>query len=216
LICLLFAIILISCNVGSEDIIPNVEIQPQELNAINLSSSVNFKNLLEAQEILISKFGVKVDKLSENEREKTVNEIEILIDKGASDYKSVREVALLMGFESVEEYSDINKKIVSSSNALNKEFSLSSKDVKNLTEITISAIQKLNKKNIEGNNKVTSCGALRNCEQVATAVLLVTSTGCASSVFLPVVGPFIGVACEASAIYLHYKSVQKCGYDNQC
>jgi hypothetical protein len=132
LICLLFAIILISCNVGSEDIIPNVEIQPQELNAINLSSSVNFKNLLEAQEILISKFGVKVDKLSENEREKTVNEIEILIDKGASDYKSVREVALLMGFESVEEYSDINKKIVSSSNALNKEFSLSSKDVKNL------------------------------------------------------------------------------------
>ncbi|MFT6964786.1 MAG: hypothetical protein ACJAWV_004528, partial [Flammeovirgaceae bacterium] len=77
MICLLFAIILISCNVGSEDIIPNVEIQPQELNAINLSSSVNFKNLLEAQEILISKFGVKVDKLSENEREKTVNEIEI-------------------------------------------------------------------------------------------------------------------------------------------
>jgi hypothetical protein len=59
--------------------------------------------------------------------------------------------------------------------------------------------------------------ALTNCFGSANAVLALETTACVASLAVPVVGPVLGVACEAAAITHHYYSTSQCNNDyGQC
>jgi len=203
-------LILVSFSCTDEQNIKNLK---TELTVEALIDSKDFIDLLDAQQTLTESFAAKMAGISDDQHERYLQTVDRLMTEDGQEFKET--IAQMMGFNSARDYIETHDKMLSSAKRLAEQFQTIHQD--NETEqIFVEATTHLNyQKQLNINSRVASncVEKLSNCSDKADATLALTTTGCVSSVFIPVVGPFIGVGCEAAALYIHYTDYGKCNLD---
>ena len=202
--------LLIATSCTEEQIIDNKNLN---LTIEALASNENFKELIDVQLKLTGTFSSKLAEIPINQHEGYLLSLQTLLEAG--DPESIETTAQMMGFKSAKDYSEINNHMLRMAKRLTENFPTIRNDFKT-EKIFISAIAKITTNN-RPNNSARTLGncydILNNCRNKADATLALATTGCVASVFIPVAGPFLGVACEVSALYNHYTDLQKCNLD---
>jgi len=205
-ICIVF--VLFAC---SDD--PNVENFTPELTTEALVTNQDFINLLNAQQLLTESFSKKMKGLSDNQQQQYLQTLDKLLTEDSQESKE--KIAQMLGFDSAINFADTQNKMLTSAKRLTEQFpTIEYND--QIQQIFIEATTHLNyQKAYNINSRVAgNCGdKLSNCRDKADATLALATAGCVSSVFIPVAGPFIGVGCEAAALYNHYTDYEKCNLD---
>jgi len=207
LICLIF--VLFAC---SEQ--PDAENLKPELTVEALLDNNNFIDLLNAQHRLTESFANKMEGISYENHEQYLQNIDKLMTDDSQESKE--KVAQMMGFNSASDYIEIQDRMLSSAKRLTEEFQTIEQDDNRTKQIFFEVTAHLNyQKQLRMNSRVAGdCGdKLANCRNKADATLALATTGCVGTVFIPVAGPFIGVGCEAAALYNHYTDYEKCNLD---
>ncbi|MEM6816815.1 MAG: hypothetical protein AAF600_20905 [Bacteroidota bacterium] len=209
---LIYSICIVSVLFACSDD-PDVENLTPELTVEALVDNQNFIDLLNAQQTLTESFAIKMEGISDEQREQYLQTLDKLMTE--DNPESEEKIAQMLGFNSAMEYSDTQNKILTSAKRLTEQFPTI--QYNNQTEqIFAEATTHLNyQKQFNINSRVAgNCGdKLSNCRNKADATLALATAGCVSSVFIPVAGPFIGVGCEAAALYNHYTDYEKCNLD---
>ena len=120
-------------------------------------------------------------------------------------------LARFLGFKSLNEYEQSQKMIAESFEALNSEFTeFMDLTIDTRLDLISQSVLLLNSSPISG----SLCGArLNNCMGIANGNFVIAQAGCVALVFVPFVGPGLGVACTMGNIVVHDAAMSNCGFD---
>ena len=181
-----------------------------------LSKDVNFIHFVDIHKTSSAKFLDRMEKLNESEKEITLNRLNYLGSLGSLDENQLNEVAELLGFNSFGEYKVWQNDLINTVGVLRAFYPQFAVDKEATVVVEKAALLVLTDSKNLYKQQATCDQKYSSCSNQAHSALVVASAGCVGSVFLPVVGPAVGVACQIGAIGYHYNSIQICisNYDD--
>lgn len=211
---LLIVILIYSCTSSEDQIEPNVNVMSVE----SLLADHNFIDFARAQDELKKAFLLKLDGLTDEESGLLISNIQSISDSEQSNQR-LENLSHLLGFNTMFEFEIVSNELSISLTGLIQAYPQLADENRRKENFVIleEAFYYLQKNELSNNGRINnSCKeALDNCRASADADLALTTTACVGSLFIPVAGPFIGVACEAAGIYKHKTSYDGCNLDYQ-
>jgi hypothetical protein len=182
------------------------------LSAENLASDAEFVSFVSDQGTFTDIFRQKMDEIPKDQIEAYMVELTRLEEESAED-ENIEQISDLMGFSSVNEYLELNEKLIASSQLLIERYPvLALGEIHDQNFGVVKKAIAISNYNIRARRStINSCESEYNdCQDGADANLLLTMVGCVGTIAIPVIGPALGVACTVAAARVHFVNSTQC------